>query len=430
MTVKNDSSKESTAAPPLFVNPTNHTYHNPTPGRITIGAITPTDGITVPSDELCKGMTQCGFNCALVAMPTYDGNSTTNQQLFIDTLDIFANNNVSVFLQTKVTSALVNELKNKPNLAGWWLNTPVFSELENLNENIPDQILKMETENKSAYPRMIIFSAHPNQETSGATEYQQYLEAFQKVWRPSVLYYAVYPEVILANGRVFNDYNLFYRDLQIFSLLSLYSERPLWFTIRCQSYVTKNGSRTPDPSEEEMRFAAFSALGYGAQGLLYWSYRLRTDNSNDTFLKAPIDRNGTKIKEVWNAVQNVNREVIALNRVFFGSNLVQVRPTKVQYDATSLLDGGFGPLKDISTGAVGVQLSHLNTNGIDYLLIVNHGFSSYSGGAQSILMHFAPEFTIHQISVKDGLYTEDLISIRDYSCTLQMGGYLLFRWNK
>lgn len=426
----------------LYTTPDNHAYFNPTPGEITRLALTPNKIGTIPDNNLCMGMAECGFNAATIWFDNIVPNSEGNYLSVVATIQNCRANGIAPFILASTLlneasrNALVSKYARDSRLAGWYLFTPVFNEI--VGENSEDFGGKAEAYNaicetdKNAYPdsrHIVIMYAHPNEETAG-TDYRSYLINFQDKVRPSMWGTTVYPVVADKNGVNVFQYDLFFRDLQIMSLVSRYCERPFWYTVRCQSYTIQSGSYIPYPSVEEMRFSAFSALAYGAQGLLFWSYRQRENEPTVTFQNAPIDRNGNKVENIWNAVQTVNNEIKALNGIFFESFPVDVRHTgSKQYDATSMLTGGFGPLISISTENAGVLVSHLNTHGKDYLVIVNHTFMTGEADSQKITLTFADMWTVKQIKASNGTPTETAVTSKTVSVNLPRGGYLIYKWS-
>lgn len=291
--------------------------------------------------------------------------------------------------------------------------------------------MRNDTTGNPASTQIIYMSAFARGEDAGSN-YRDYLMKYQEMVGPSMWETSVYPAIILSNDSKYNDYNLFFTDLEIFSLMSRYCERPFWYTVRCQGYTTPSNLGTPDPNVEEMRFSAFSALAYGAQGLLYWSYRQRENEPNVTYTAAPVDLNGNRNTEIWDAVCAVNEEVIALNEVFFESFLVQVRHTGTkQYGCTRMLktDHAFGPLMSIQTGNDGVLLSHINTHGVDYLVIVNHVFMKGEAVFQRIHLAFDNSCILYKIEANYPLIKETKLTARNFEIDLPRGGYLIYRWS-
>ena len=119
-------------------------------------------------------------------------------------------------------------------------------------------------------------------------------------------------------------------------------------------------------------FEAFSALAYGAQGIVYWAYAQQKSLKEDSFLSAPIDMNGKKTK-AWYAVQSVNQEIKAYSEVFLNSEVIDCQHTgNLDLKNVKIYQGNFGPIKTIKTEEMGVLLAHLKNTGGEYLVIVNH----------------------------------------------------------
>lgn len=291
------------------------------------------------------------------------------------------------------------------------------------------------TSSTSANNQMIIMDALP--EVSDKESYQEYMKKFQEYVEPSLWGTTVFPLVSKPGQIVQFDLNLFFRDLEILSLISRYCGRPFWYTVRCMSYTNKEtGISTPYPNIIEMRFSAFAALAYGAQGLQYWCFRQLKDNSTYEYTAAPVDVNGQKVTEVWDAVYQLNQEIFALNDVFFESELVKVCHTGTkQYDATCMLNGSFGPI--ISISSTSILISHLNTHGQDYIVIVDQPttYSPISSPrTQKLTLNFATSFyDIKQIKLsKSGTYVaayESEVTSQTVEVDLPYGGYLIYKWN-
>lgn len=432
----------------LYKTPENHAFYCPTPGKITLLALTPNKIGFNPEEQLFSELVACGFNAAALWY-----NKVKPSQLGIcseieTALNRCGNSNLALFFYTptlKENSLLRNLMvsyyskMSSQHFAGWYLTTPKYSDIYNETQNTPGiianvyntiwNVIMSQTTDNVHCKHFIIMNVFANKDSAGA-DYRDYLMKYQENVKPSMWGTAVYPAVTLAAGK-FNDYNLFFSDLEILSLISRYCRRPFWYTIRCQSYKTPNGAFTPYPNVEEMRFAALSALAYGAQGLEYWSYRQRENEPNVTYQEAPIYRDGTKNNTVWNAVRTVNEEIMALNDIFFNAYLVKLRHTSKQYGCTSLLEKGmaFGPLVSIETGDEGVLISHLNTHGEDYLIIVNHVFREGEADNQTIYLAFNNECSLHKIEVSNGCLNMTTLTARHYQINLPRGGYLIYKWS-
>lgn len=437
----------------LYTTPNNHSYFCPTPGKITLLAITPNKVGSIPTDEsLYRELYECGFNAASISIGSITQSQVNDRSSLAHTMDYAKSNGIALYiysatLDTKTTlrTNIVEFFSSNNNLAGWSLQLPLYSNIQ-----IPEyDDQTQEEDSATSYndiwntirgknrdsEQMVIMNAHPNAESARADNYRDYIIRFQDNIAPALWGTSVNPAGISTGGASFNNYDLFFRDLEIMALVSKYCERPFWWFVMCQSYMNASGSSTPYPSIEEMRFSAFSALAYGAQGLEFWSYRLRENEvlngvTQVTYLAAPVDRDGNIETDIWNAVKTLNQEITALNEVFFGSYLVGVRHTgTTQYDATSMLKGVFGPLASLTSESAGVLVSHLNTNGQDYLVIVNHSFMDGDTAYQGIVLEFSEEFSVKKLSVNRGSVVTTAVSSGKHQERLLRGEYLIYSWS-
>lgn len=113
-------------------------------------------------------------------------------------------------------------------------------------------------------------------------KYNLYVDTFQNVFRPSYFCYDLYPFILNQKGELEPNFKTFYSDLDIFSDLSKKTGRPFWVFIQsmafCNGYM-KNFH--PIATLPLLRFAVFSALGYGAQGIVYWTYHQRENTTEE-----------------------------------------------------------------------------------------------------------------------------------------------------
>ena len=128
------------------------------------------------------------------------------------------------------------------------------------------------------------------------------------------------------------------------------------------------------PTESRMRFEAFSSLAYGAQGLLYFTFRKNglNDDKTESFSHAPIDADGNKTATYY-AVKKVNDEIARYNNIFYGAQMLEVRHAGTTvWTGVTMLDGKFGPLVRIRGNNPEVLVSLLKNGNQHYLVIVSH----------------------------------------------------------
>lgn len=170
---------------------------------------------------------------------------------------------------------------------------------------------------------------------------RRYIEDFCKEFRPGVLSYDYYPfamgymkkedpqykkdslvDVTIEKRRL-DD---FYTALQLYSEISKKRNRPFWAF--CQSKATcvddeyKPKEGHPAPTEDYLRYEAFNALAFGAQGIQYWSYK-----ESDVPAEKPegkyyalATKDGEKTP-AWEFARKVNHEIKSWTNVFLGAKL-------------------------------------------------------------------------------------------------------------
>jgi hypothetical protein len=416
-----------------YSNPVNKQYKSPTPGAITIlawGPATNDQGLTA---DYCKVMAECGFNSTQVTVTiTEVSNTLANCGKY----GIFPfMGHIHLSRSEAECKSYVNAYKGNPYLGGWFLTgQTVLGQLSPTGDmkkaydwiSSFDPVTSPTKENPSGSGHVIYIGLQGDSTAShlGTSTYKQYIEKFQNVIQPSFFPYNMGLVYVLANGTVQKLYDQFFLDLEIFSLLSLYAERPFWAFVRCQAYVKSNGGSGPAPTVAQMRFAAFSALAYGAQGIVYDRYRQDSNTSDYTFSLAPLDREGNKT-DTWNYVKEVNTDIKALNSVFFETEAVIVRHTgKTQYAGTSMLKGAIGPIVQLVSQDAGVLVSHLNTNGTNYIVIVNHDIDK----SQLVILDFSDFWKVYRVYVSQGKMIKSLLTTTHTFYTIPAGGYLIFTW--
>ena len=156
----------------------------------------------------------------------------------------------------------------------------------------------------------------------------------------------------LNNVRI--EYNSFFYYLSAFARRSARTGRPFWAYCMCLAHkIGRNllsldlASRVieryqPAPTAGMLRFEAFGALAFGAQGIVYWSYGAFTDSYGMTFKEAPL-MNDLSRSPVWYNCQTVNREIAAFNDVFLGCRFVKAAVVGSQFP------DGFTGVPDISS---------------------------------------------------------------------------------
>ena len=393
--------------------------YNPTPGYISIVASTPIPPSQKYERKSYEDVIDCGFN--LIFQET-SVNGSKQIMSIIDGLDLKVMwSNPGIRGANSVETA--KEFPNGSQVAGWQFDDePRFSELDKLQ--ICYDELRHIMPDKLLYINLI--GVNYKQFCGDSPDYVSYLDTIERRFSPQIWSYDIYPFYVKA-GKVMASLDLFYSDLEIFSGISRRTKSPFWAYCQSMSFKNKDVER-PAATIPYLRFEAFSALAYGAQGIVYWTYGQRKDTYSEQYLSALVNLDGSKTP-AWYAARQVNNEIKALNSVFYQSQLVDCKHTgdKV-YNGTKKLTGAFGPLKNIRTGEKGVMASHLRTGDKDYLIVVSHD----PFNKQTVRLNFKDNVNVEELSVvsTDGNYK--LMNNKRSGLVkkeLSAGGYLVFQWN-
>ena len=200
----------------------------------------------------------------------------------------------------------------------------------------------------------------------GAKNYKSYVEDFVELVNPPFLSIDIYPVKTRKDGEIYVE-PILYKTMEVIREVSEESGRPFW------SYLLSNKHWSyPKPKREYLRFAAFTALAYGAQGFTYYTYLMPDfDKDKKEYSYAPIDWNGNRT-DVWYIVRDINQEIRNLEKVFLGARVIDVSQTgKTIPDGTKRLESLPLPFKSIDSDGVGLTVSHLQNGEKNYLLIIN-----------------------------------------------------------
>lgn len=239
---------------------------------------------------------------------------------------------------------------------------------------------------------------------------KDYVNRFEEMFKPGVWSYDAYPIKQNAYG-IYMDHGSFmgfYGNLIFYACRTYdhevngvtYEGRPFWAYVESMEMKVFNPNnvlacRFPKAIESFMRYEAFSALAFGAQGILYWTYGDREANSYEVYYGALMDMDGNP-NDAWYYAQKVNREIHALKDVFLGCKLVEFwfskrNDTELGFsnaDAVKFLYGGYVKnALDTSTiyvGEIGDQLDFKGEVGIvttkimkDVVNVDGHSVISY-----------------------------------------------------
>lgn len=396
----------------------------PTPGEFPIVASSVLNREIGPQAGDLEGVYECGFNVCMEEA-TLDRLETLVKNMEGTPLKllmynwVFSHDADGKDWREKLVN-FVNKYKDHPNVAGWefgdepkWEYLPALKQrYDLLRRTAPESFISFNLVGEMAK----VF-------TGPCTNLEEYLDTITKVFPFDALSSDYYP-IMVKNGELKVNYRGFYKDLDAFSKVAKREGLPMWTYCMGVEYDVKVYTR-PAATVPHLNFEIFSALGYGAQGIVYWTYWQRPSNSAITFISALVNLDGKKTP-AWYAAQKVNHQVKALTPVFLGAEMVECRHTgDIDYEGVDNTASPFGPIESIVSGNKGVQLSHLVNNGKKYILIVNHDITSNQG----INLSFRNETTVRHIQVTSKFKLKSKKLSKKKSFTLDPGGYLLLQWD-
>ena len=166
---------------------------------------------------------------------------------------------------------------------------------------------------------------------SHRVRYENYLEAIRKKLSPKALSMDIYPVIAkMPKSTTFYIKYDYYSLLEVIGEFSSKHDIPCWLYILSNQHSFYENSETaislratyPYITEGLLRFQAMTALAYGFQGIVFWTYGLPKGPANYSELygklDAPLDAAGKPTK-VWYYCQSVNTEIKEFGAYFLGT---------------------------------------------------------------------------------------------------------------
>lgn len=154
---------------------------------------------------------------------------------------------------------------------------------------------------------------------------------------------------------------------------SLVSKKPFWGFVLSVPHDVPFTPNTyyPQPTLASLRLQIYANLAYGAQAIQYFTYWNPGEEEGFHYHDAPISRDGKKTK-TWYLVQQMNRELKTVSKLFYGAKVTSVKHMKIIPQGCSkqnTMPVNLSSLKVVSSK--GAIISQLNKDGHQYLAIVN-----------------------------------------------------------
>lgn len=466
---------------------------SPVPGRIVIAAYKTFIDKALPSSEDYMNVRRCGFNLAIdypdlsdnedeyhkvpfqmgysidefykrcnyrACDKTLDSIRRSGLKLLLhgwqlkETLDVVPGsqieltpNGYTVAENKEMCRLFVERYKDRPEIAGWDIcDEPSDAFISKGYLTTYNDLIKSVDQNGFSYINFMTTTLDPSNSQIGSssnenleTSRQNIISIIKDNVKPDVWSYDFYPIVTYCEIDV--AWKGFIKSLLLFKEYAENSGRPFWAYYDANSYISE-GRRFPAATEAYLRYEAFFALAFGAQGIVCWSYSVYPNNGRESFPSSLIDENREKTPG-WYAAQKVNREINRYNHVFFNCQVKDIRRSpkrNIKPGETTYLpiwDGPIGPLLNLESSIDnwGATVSHIENGSKKFLVVLNNSpiFT------QTFNLYFSSSVRVIEVSphdISDSVAVEVSSTDADGTTTNQIrldrivnpGGYLIFEW--
>lgn len=423
----------------LAITASAETYTPPVPGKIAIVASTLVPAGWDFTSEHFERAKDCGFNTSFIE-------AGANKIPLI--VQEAANSGIHLIVSNGVTDngdPASNDYRNRldnlikicsgyKSVAGYYFkDEPSWESLPALKKRYDFFKEVLHKYNSRQFIFLNLVGVDKDKHYNPGLEYSAYVDSIAEMFHPGFISFDLYP--ILRYPGEFNyriRYEEYFRD---FAALAAMREKygiPFWSYCMTMEHSNTQGYYQPRPTEGMLNFEAFTALAYGAQGILYWTYTQRPSNALETYLSAPIDLNGEKTK-TWDCVRNVNSKIHAFNSVFFNAiplkcvhtGRVAKKSNAKGYTSSEASKEKLPDVK-ISSQKDGVLISHLKNGDRRYIVMANQNpFKS-----QKISFSLERGFTYKEYTAYNGDLNIVDISSRKLSRRLKAGDIIVLEYSK
>lgn len=231
------------------------------------------------------------------------------------------------------------------------------------------------------------------------SRYIAYLKKIYEKFHPQMLSVDIYPiaSTSEAADAIVEVKDQWYWTLEAMADCSREKNVPFWLFMLSNQHTTYNekpkddgsyvGYAYPYPTVGILRFQAMTALAYGIQGLVFWTYGVPANKYyasgliRERYYDAPF-KDG-KTTPIWNNCRIVISEIkkygkVLLNAKFQGARHVYKSNTvkEKMFSETTVLSGTFGCIANAYATGKGFVITHLVKGSQNYMAIVSHDFAN------------------------------------------------------
>lgn len=269
--------------------------------------------------------------------------------------------NVDGAVARRNVESLVRQVQGHPALAGYYLRDEPSADMFDGLAAVASELRRLDPQ-RWAYVNL--FPNCASREQLGTETYEEHLERFIAVCRPTRLSYDNY-WLMLDDPR---QHAFYWRNLEQVRAASQRHGLPFWNIVLSVASILYR-----EASEADLRLQAYSTLAYGARGLCYFTYFAPKIGN---YRMAPVDQFGHRTS-TWEALRRVNLQVQALS-----PTMLRLRSTGV-YHLGDVPEGCAGPAgESLLSGAGEAPLlvgEFRHDDGATYVMLVNRDLRHSTG---------------------------------------------------
>ena len=249
-----------------------------------------------PGDEaVLKKMRECGLTVAgFVSTKDLDLCNANGLKAIVSDPRVsnYDWKNVNPTVARQNVTSLVAEIGNKPAVYGFYLRDEPGADLFP-GLGILSKIIQELAPGK--WPYINLFPNYANAQQLGTATYNEHLDRFIEICKPTTLSYDHY--ALMDDGSLRKGY---FENLEQMKSAARKNHLPFWNIVLTVAHFTYR-----EPTAADLRFQVFTTLAYGGRGIAYFTY-FAPEVGN--YRLAPIDQFGNPTP-TWYFMQNVNLQV-------------------------------------------------------------------------------------------------------------------------
>jgi len=273
--------------------------------------------------------------------------------------------------------AVIADYAGHPALWGYYVvdepNARLFNRISAVNQYLLEK-------DPMHIPFVNLFPTYATKEQLGNWTYEQHVDEYCRLVKPKLLSYDHY--ALMADGTVRTDY---FTNLEIIRRQSIKHSIPFNYIMLSAAHLSYK-----DPTEADIRWQAFTALAYGARGIMYYTYTTPAG-----YHDAIIGADG-KPTAKYAIAKKINGEIKKL-----GPTLMRLNTVAVYH--TGSLPEGCRPLPEggLIQGVKGGEfvIGQFNSDdGLRYAMLVNRSLTS----AAKATIKFSQKVALYEVSPASG----------------------------